>query len=62
MTNTQLYWKQMKKFSSKITVLVRVTTFESYGSSSDNSIPAAVKSYHLKVVLPQNNGLTVSSS
>jgi len=36
MPNTQNYSNQMKKFSSKITVLVSVTMFESYGSSSEN--------------------------
>jgi len=36
MTNTQNYLNQMKKFSSKIIVLVCVTAFESYGSMSDN--------------------------
>ena len=35
MTNTHNYSNKMKKFSSKITVLVCVTTFESYGSSSE---------------------------
>jgi len=32
MTNTKNYSKQMKKFLSKITVLVCLTMFESYGS------------------------------
>jgi len=39
MTNTQNYSHQMKKFSSNITRLVCdvcVTTFESYGFSSEN--------------------------
>jgi len=36
MTNTQNYSNQMNKFSSKIIVLVRVTMFEFYGSSSEN--------------------------
>jgi len=31
MANIQNYSNQMKKFSSKITVLVCVTTFERYG-------------------------------
>jgi len=36
MTNTQNYSKQMKQFSGKIIVLVCVTTFECYYSSSEN--------------------------
>jgi len=36
MTNTQNYSNQMKKFSRKITVLVCVTMFGSYDSSSEN--------------------------
>jgi len=32
----KLFKPPMKQFSSKITVLVCVTTFEGYGSSSDN--------------------------
>jgi len=36
MTKTHNYSNQMKKFSSKITVLVCMTTCDSYGSSSEN--------------------------
>jgi len=36
MTYTQTYSNQMKKFLSKITVLVCMTTFDSYGSSLEN--------------------------
>jgi len=36
MTNAQNYSNQMKKFLSKIIVLVCITVFESYGSSSGN--------------------------
>jgi len=36
MTNTHSYSNQMKNFSSKITVLLCMTTSVSYGSSSDN--------------------------
>jgi len=36
MTNTQNYSNQMKKFLSKITVLVYMTKFETDGSSSEN--------------------------
>jgi len=36
MTNTQHYWNQVHKLSSEITVLVCVTTFEGFGSSSEN--------------------------
>jgi len=36
MTNTKYYSNQTKKFLCKITVLVCITTFETYGCSSEN--------------------------
>src|SRR6218665_662504 len=48
------YSNQIKKFSSKITVLVCTTSFESYGSSSLHqriSYSCHVKIHHLKVVV-----------
>jgi len=42
MTNIQNYSNQMEKFSSKITVLVCMTTSDSYGSPSENFLIAAV--------------------
>jgi len=51
MTNTQNNTKQMKNYSSKITVLVCVTRFESYAAAVLN--PSLFKSlfYHSLVSL-----------
>ena len=48
MTNTQNYSNQLKEILSKITVLVCMTTFESYGSLSENFIIAAMLNPSLK--------------